>query len=632
MLSKINDSLNKKPIIKKSVNGADASSRGAFALGDVVCFTVEAPREFGASAVVLRICKDGCGDSDYPFSFKDSTLGIDTYCLELDTAELCKNETDGLFYYEILFLRGYDTLFTSTYNYVDYSLSERSEGRFILLIYKQEYDTPAWFRGRVMYQIFVDRFCRGDGKVEIREDVVINEDWENGIPQYPERRGDALKNNMFFGGNLWGVAEKLPYLKGLGVGVIYLCPIFKAYSNHKYDTGNYLEIDGMFGGDEAFANLIKEADKLDIKIILDGVFNHTGDDSLYFDKYGNYGGHGAYSDENSPFRDWFKFRRYPDEYEDWWGIKILPKLNHSNESCRKFFTDKGGVTEKYVKMGIGGWRLDVVDELPDSFLDEMRETVKAASDSEAIIIGEVWENAAEKISYNKRRRYLRGAQLDSVMNYPLRNGILSMLLDKDTELLADTLKAIYASYPKCVCDSLMNLLGTHDTLRILTVLGEGGEKIDEELSNAELSVRHLNPYQLEKAVRLLKIASAVQYTVYGVPSVFYGDEAGLEGYHDPFCRKPFPWGKENAEILDFYKKLGAIRAENSVFADGEFKLEYAEGGFISYSREKNGEKISIAVNVSDTPHRYVALEGTVDLLTNKKFDGVVAAESVVILR
>lgn len=629
MLSKINDSLTKTPIIKKTKNGADASNIGAFAFGDVVCFTVEAPREFGASAVVLRICKDGSEDIDMPFSFKDSELGIDTYTLELDTAALCKGDTDGLFYYEILFLRGYDTLFTNTYNYVDYSFSDHSEGRFLLLVYKTDYCTPDWFRGRVMYQIFVDRFCKGEGKVGARDDVVINSDWDNGIPQYAKKQGDALKNNMFFGGNLWGVADKLSYLKELGVGVIYLCPIFKAYSNHKYDTGNYLEIDEMFGGEEAFRHLLAKADEYGIKIILDGVFNHTGDDSLYFDKYGNYGGHGAYSDPDSPFVDWFRFRRYPEEYEDWWGIKILPKLNHSNDGCRRFFTDKGGVTEKYVNMGIGGWRLDVVDELPDNFLDEMRKTVKDASNGEAIIIGEVWENAAEKVSYNCRRRYLRGDQLDSVMNYPLRNGVLSMLLDRDVTLLADTLKAIYASYPKCVCDSLMNLLGTHDTQRIITVLGEGREGMDG-FSNDELASRKLTLSQRANAVKLLKIAAAVQYTVYGVPSVFYGDEAGLEGYHDPFCRKTFPWGKEDTEILDFYKRLGAIRAENGVFADGDFKIEIAEGAFIAYSREREDQKITVAVNVGEYP-RFFEHAGT-DILTGIKFDGTVPPCSVVILR
>ena len=629
MLSKINDSLTKAPIIKKTCKGCDASDRGAFALGDVVCFTVEVPREFGASAVVLRICKDGFEDRDHPFSFENTALGVDTYSLEFDTAALCEGDTDGLFYYEKLFLRGYDTLFTNTYNYVDFELSSHSEGRFILLVHKKDYTTPKWFRGRVMYQIFVDRFCKGEGSTETRDDVIVNEDWENGIPQYPQKRGDELKNNMFFGGNLWGVAEKLPYLKDLGVGVIYLCPIFKAYSNHKYDTGNYLEIDGMFGGEEAFKNLVAKADEYGIKIILDGVFNHTGDDSLYFDKYGNYGGHGAYGDPASPFVDWFRFRRYPDEYEDWWGIKILPKLNHANDSCRKYFTDKGGVTERYVNMGIGGWRLDVVDELPDNFLDEMRKTVKEASDGEAIIIGEVWENAAEKVSYNRRRRYLRGDQLDSVMNYPLRNGVLSMLLDRDVSLLADTLKAIYASYPKCVCDSLMNLLGTHDTERIITVLGEGREDMDE-YSNDELAYRKLNAEQRARAVRLLKIAAAVQYTVYGVPSVFYGDEVGLEGYHDPFCRKTFPWGKEDVELLDFYKRLGAIRAEHGAFADGDFKIEYAEGPFIVYSRSKNDEKITVAVNVGEYP-RTLEREGT-DLLTGSAFDGIVHPCSVVILR
>ena len=570
MLTKLSLSADFTPRIIKKVDGKDASHRGAFPCGSKIEFTVETPRALGASAVVLRIAEDGCHPNDIPLEFLKMENGVDIYTTVLDTEELCDaRKENGLFYYEFLFLRGNDTLFTDTYNFVDYTLERSSGGKFILLIHTHDYDTPDWFKGRVMYHVFVDRFCRGEGEVESREDAILNDDWDNGIMQYPEKNGDKLANNMFFGGNLWGVAKKLDYLKELGVGVIYLSPIFKAYSNHKYDTGNYLEIDGMFGGEDAFVNLIEKAKEKDIRIILDGVFNHTGDDSLYFDRYEKYGRTGAYSNPNSPFRSWFRFRNYPDEYETWWGIQILPKLNHTVDDCRKYFTAKGGVAEKYIKMGIGGWRLDVADELSDAFLDEFRETVKQASDGDGIIIGEVWENAAEKIAYSRRRRYLRGAQLDSVMNYPLRNGILALLVDKDAQLLADILKSIYASYPKCVCDSLMNLLGTHDTERILTVLGNSGRDTSE-YSNKELSVMRLSECDRKKGIALQKLAATVQYTVYGVPSVFYGDEAGVEGYHDPFCRKTFPWGNECKELLEHYRKLGEIRSDYSLFADGEF--------------------------------------------------------------
>ena len=631
MLTKLALSAEMMPTIKKSINGKDRSAVSAFPCGTKISFTVETPRALGASAVVLRIAKDGERDRDLPLDFKECRKGVDIYETVLDTAQMCGDEENGLFYYEFLFLRGFDTLFTDTYNFVDYTLTDNSQGRFILLVHKEDYTTPDWFGGRIMYHIFVDRFAKGEVECPVRSDAILNTDWENGIMQFPEKAGDKLANNMFFGGTLWGVAEKLDYLKSLGVGVIYLSPIFEAYSNHKYDTGNYLKVDDMFGGDEAFEALLKKAADLDIKIILDGVFNHTGDDSIYFDRYGRYGNTGAYSDPASKYRNWYKFRRYPDEYEDWWGIKILPKLNHAIEDCRRYFTGEGGVCEKYVKMGIGGWRLDVADELSDEFLDELRTTVKGASDGEAIIIGEVWENAAEKISYSRRRRYLRGDQLDSVMNYPLRNGILCLLIEKDASLLGDILKSIYASYPKCVCDSLMNLLGTHDTERILTVLGDYGKDVSD-ISNREFSTMRLDEASRRRGIELLKLASVIQYTVYGVPSVFYGDEAGLEGYSDPFCRRTYPWGRECEALVAHYRKLGKIRTENGVFAKGEFCVDYCGGGLIAYSRYDDNCKITIIVNASDVSIKYPLGRRAKDLLTDKEYSGEIAPQSAVILK
>ena len=632
MLTKLTPACECMPRIKKSINGKDASQRGAFPYGSDIEFTVEVPRVLGASAVVLRINRDGGAAFDMPFRFVNTELGVDTYALNVRTAELCGGDDNGLFYYEILFLRGLDTLFTSTYNYVDFTLEHQSAGKFVLLIHSADYDTPEWFRGRTMYHVFVDRFYRGEGKVGTRDDAIINEDWDNGVMQYPEKWGDKLANNMFFGGNLWGVCQKLDYLRSLGVGVIYLSPIFRAYSNHKYDTGNYLEVDEMFGGRAAFDALIKKAAELDIKIILDGVFNHTGDDSLYFDKYGKYGFRGAYSDPDSAFRNWYKFRKYPEEYESWWGITILPRLDHSSESCRRFFTDEqSGVCARYVRAGIGGWRLDVADELSDQFLDELRVAVKGASDGEAIIIGEVWENAAEKVAYSQRRRYLRGAQLDSVMNYPLRNGILAFLVDKDAEMLADILKSIDASDPKCVCDSLMNLLGTHDTERILTLLGDAGEDVSE-LSCRELEQKRLSDAQRASGIALQKLAAVIQYTVYGVPSVFYGDEAGVEGYGDPFCRRTFPWGRECGELLEHYTRLGNIRATEKLFVDGEFCVEHASGAFIAYRRYNESEQLTVVVNASDAPVSYSVSHKAVDLITGAEYSGVVPPLTALILK
>lgn len=629
MLNKI--AMSAMPTITKTVNNADASARGAFAVGERIKITVDAPRKLGASAVVLRICKDGERDVDYPLTFIKTEAGEDRYRIEIDTEELCCGEGRGLFFYEFLFVRGVDTLFTVTRNQVDFTLETYSAERFVLLVHEKDFETPSWFHGRVMYHIFVDRFCRGGGEIAMRDNVIINEDWDNGIPQYAKKNGDKLANNMFFGGNLWGIAEKLDYLKSLGVGVIYLSPIFRSYSNHKYDTGDYLEIDGMFGGEAAFCHLIEKAREADIRIILDGVFNHTGDDSKYFDKYGTYGGIGAYSNPESPYRDWFCFRKYPKEYEAWWGIGILPKLNPACEEIRHFLAGKGGVAEKYVRMGIGGWRLDVADELTNEFLYELRDTVKGASDDQAVLIGEVWENAALKEAYGIRRRYFYGKQLDSVMNYPVRNGILRFLLEGDAEFLGDVLKEIYATYPKTVCDSLMNLLSTHDTERILTVLGEGLERNEQE-SNDVLAKKRLTAKQAIQGEVRLKIASVLQYTVFGIPSVFYGDEAGLEGYHDPFCRRPYPWGREKQSILEHYRQLGKIRKEHAVFAEGTFGMDCAENGVIVYHRENQDERIVVIANMSKDPYAYHTNAEAVDLLTARAFDGIVLPESAVILQ
>lgn len=632
MLIKIRDWAEKKPVIKKRINGEDHSNRGSFECGEAFEFIAEVPRCLGASAVVLRICRDGESDRDLPFSFTDSDGVWDIYALCIDTSALCEGEGSGLFFYEILFLRGLDTLFTTTRNNVDFELRSRSASRFTMLVYRKGERSPEWFCGRTMYQIFVDRFNIGTRPTEPRADVIMNEDWYGGVPQYAEVQGEDVANNMFFGGTLWGVAEKLDYLKEMGVGVIYLNPIFRAYSNHKYDTGDYLEVDSMFGGDEALDALIEKADKLDIKIILDGVFNHTGENSRYFDKYGEYGGVGAYSDPESPYKEWFRFGKSREDYESWWGIKILPRLNHENESCRRFFTGKDGVGAEYIKKGVAGWRLDVADELSDDFLDEFSRSVKDASGNGAIIIGEVWESAATKIAYRKRRRYLQGGQLDSVMNYPLRKAILGFVIKKDAVGLADLLKSVYSTYPKHVCDSLMNILGTHDTERILTVLGKQNAEEDRS-RGSELARKRLGEEQRERAIRALKLAATLQFTVYGVPSVYYGDEAGMEGYRDPFCRLPYPWGREERELLEYYRRLGRIREDNrDVFAEGEFSVKHANGTIIVFTRESESGEICVIANAGMRTVGY-GLEGEWrDLLTGEIYSGKIGAQTAQVLR
>jgi len=558
---------------------------GAFPEGTCVTLSLTLPRSIGASGAVLRINRDGEESRDIPFSYISLEGKADLYETEI--------RGDGLYFFEILLLRGYETLFLSSVNNLDFEVTEHSESLFHILFYKKDFDTPDWSKGGVMYHIFVDRFCRGKGDVTLHGR--LNEDWENGIPQFADKVGAPLSNDIFFGGNLWGVIEKLDYLLTLGVTIIYLSPIFKSVSNHRYDTGDYEQIDSMLGGDTAFGALIEEAHKHGIKVILDGVFNHTGDDSKYFNKRGSYDTVGAYNSLRSEYAEWFNFEDFPDTYEAWWGIEIMPRLKHKNEACRHYFTGKDGIVERWLKKGADGWRLDVADELSDEFLDELNNRAKGVN--QAFIIGEVWENGVTKTAYGKRRKYFHGHELDSVMNYPLKNAILSFLTNGDSESFYNTVTELYSSYPKPVLDSLMNIISTHDTERMLTLLGD--PTAGEGKSNKELSTLRLAPEKRREAKKLFKLASVIQYTVFGFPSLYYGDEAGLEGYHDPFCRLPYPWGKEDHELLRHYKKLGALRKKYTCLKNGDFEFILCEKSVVAYRRKNKKDSLTVYINAGD---------------------------------
>ena len=600
----------------KTPHGREVSREGAFGVDAKLCFEVKVPRRLGASGVVLRIAPDGGAQGDIPLELGEGDLHSDSFSVTLDLGELCSVRESGLFYYEFLFLRGYETLFTDTYNNVDFELSKSSAGRFRLLVHSADYKVPDWFGSNIIYHVFVDRFFKTE-KFALRDGAVLESDWDNGIPQYADVPGGDVANNVFFGGDLDGVCEKLDYLEGLGVGTVYLSPIFDSPSNHKYDTADYTRIDEMFGGEEAFDRLIAEIKKRGMKLVLDGVFNHTGDDSRYFDRYGKYDDMGAYQSPASPYFNWYNFKSYPDEYECWWNIRIMPRLKQERRECREFFTAPGGICARYVKRGIDGWRLDVADELCDEFLDELRESVKQVSD-QAVIIGEVWENAAEKQSYGKRRRYFQGKQLDSVMNYPLRNGIIDFVLRGDGNMLYDILTEIYSSYPRQVCDGLMNLIGTHDTERILTVLGDAET---ETMSNPELAVFKLPPRQRELARRRLIMASTLQYTVFGTPSLYYGDEAGVEGGRDPFCRLPYPWGREDKVLLEHYRRLGQIRRTHKAYAGGDFRILEHGDGYIAFERSADGERIITVANSGRAARKFSVPGNYINLLTDEQICG-----------
>lgn len=600
------------PKLYKRAGGRDATDRGAFLCHEHIELSLHIPRELGAAGAVLRLIPDGGAPCDLPFAFCDCAADTDVYTLSLDLRTLCGERGCGLFYYEILFLRGRDTLFSNTCDNLSFTLSPHSAGRFRLLVSRDDLNVPAWICGGVIYHVFVDRFARGAGTR--RAGAHYHEDWNEEIEQFGAYPGAPVANDEFFGGTLDGVRQKLDYLASLGVTVLYLSPIFLAASNHKYDTGDYEQIDPQFGGEEAFVALVKACRARGIRILLDGVFNHTGADSKYFNQFGNYPTNGAYNSPDSPFANWYFFEQYPDRYTCWWGVKILPKLNLSNPAVQAYFTARGGIVEKYLRMGADGWRLDVADELPDAFLDELHARTREVTKGEGLVLGEVWENAADKIAYGKRRRYFQGGQLDSVMNYPVRNGIIAFVRDRDAAALAAILTELWASYPRQVCHALMNLLSTHDTERILTVLGGAS---GEGLSNATLQKMRMSASERARAGRLLRIAAALQYTVFGVPSVFYGDEAGLEGYHDPFCRRPFPWGREDTALQAFYRRLGELRKRCSALSDGDFALLALDKNALVFSRKNKEQTLVIAANRGDLPFAWHLPHRAHELLTDR---------------
>jgi len=420
-----------------------------------------------------------------------------------------------------------------------------------------------------MYQIFPDRFHRSKMPVSERKDRVLHSEWNE--PPYitaDERSGDNWALD-FFGGDLEGIRQKLPYLKELGITVLYLNPIFKARTNHRYDTGDYMTIDPLLGTEKDFKKLCSDAKKLGIHVLLDGVFSHTGEDSLYFNRYNTYPSTGAYQSKDSPYFSWYHFRHHPNEYASWWNIPTLPELNKNNESYRRFILGKDGVARHWVQAGASGWRLDVADELPMSFLRDLRKSVRKQQE-DAVLLGEVWEDASNKVAYGQMRSYVLGDTLDSVMNYPLREALINFLTHViPASQVVRQIRALQENYPVPFFYSLMNLLGSHDRARVHNLL------VKQDFSHLPIAQRRgltMGPaYKKLARQRFIKMLQLV-VALPGMPSMYYGDEVGMEGASDPFCRGTFPWGQEEEDTLALVKETFRLRAERPVLRRGFLEL------------------------------------------------------------
>ncbi len=554
------------------------SISGAVAAGSSLWLRVVLPRDFGVTSCSLILSEDGKKDKKIPMVW-DNTDGIEEWW----QVEISLPEPKLLFY---------RFQYENAWGKTDIGCTEKSHlgeicsvNKWQLTVYSPEFSTPDWIKGGIIYQIFPDRFCfSGEKKENIPSDRIIRNDW-GGTPVYlPDEKG-IIRNNDYFCGDFKGIESKLPYIASLGVNCIYLNPICEAHSNHRYDTADYKKPDSLLGTIEDFTSLCNKAKEMGIRILIDGVFSHTGADSVYFNKYGRYKTEGAYNCPDSPYRSWYKFKN-DGTYESWWGIDILPETQEENASFCDFITGENGVIDFWLKAGASGIRLDVADELPDSFLDKVRIAVKR-NGKDNFILGEVWEDATNKISHGGRRRFLQGKQLDSVMNYPVRQAIIDFLLTANAEKFMHSVFSITENYPPEALNCLMNHLGTHDTERILSLLSGVNCEGKDRASQANIKI---SEYNLKKGIKLLKSALVMCYTLPGVPSIYYGDEAGLTGCKDPFNRGCYPWGNENTEIQGFIKTLGELRNNHKVLKDGAFYPISATLGCVAYLRYKEGQK------------------------------------------
>lgn len=465
----------------------------------------------------------------------------------------------GLYFFSFLIVQPNNSFRLFRYGVDDNNIEDGKKWQ--LTVTPQDYNPSEKYLGSVMYQIFPDRFAIGgdvltEGKLEPFR-------LHNGTDEPPDVGPDGMGvwNSDFYGGNFRGITEKLGYIKSLGVSVIYLNPIFKAQSNHRYDTFDYLSPDPMLGSEDDFSSLCSAAHREGISVILDGVFSHTGKNSLYFSD--------AVSNPASPFRSWYSFIAYPDRYECWWDVKTLPCVNELEPSYLKFITEQ--VIPKWLDLGADGFRLDVADELPDEFIAELRRAVKSTK-KDALLIGEVWEDASNKISYGKRRRYFSGGELDGVMNYPFRNSVIAFAKGlASPKKFREQILAITSDYPYNSLLSSTVFLSSHDTPRLYT-------ELDGDLNKIETAV-------------------AIQTFLPGIMSIFYGDEIGAEGGGDPLNRAFFLENGHSEKVREIYSRYLPLRKHDALKTG---KLKILTDGGLKIVRCTDTESVTLTVGEGHT--------------------------------
>lgn len=489
-----------------------------------------------------------------------------------------------------------------------------------LTVYQQS-PCPRWFGAGLTYQIFPDRFRRLPGDSPDPTGLVgnrwVHENWADTPEWRPDPDGE-IRNRDFFGGTIQGIISRLPDLYEFGVTTLYLNPIFESASNHRYNTANYLKIDPMLGTEEDFRRLCHQAHTLGMRVILDGVFNHTGSQSLYFNSDGFYPTLGAAQSQDSPYFDWYSFHPWPTDYDSWWGINTLPAVREDTPSYLSYMvTGEDSVIRHWLRAGADGWRLDVADELPDRFIETIRSVMEETKPG-SVLIGEVWEDASNKIAYSQRRKYLLGSELHGVMNYPFRTALLAYLQGGGAQDFREAMETLREHYPPAAFYSAMNFLGTHDTPRILTVLS--ASQVPQS-KDARAAYR-LSPAERQRGEALVRLASLILFTFPGSPTVYYGDEVGLEGFEDPFNRGTFPLGPAGSPLTPWFLRLGALRKEMTSLQRGTIDYLAAQGPLLAYTRTWEDQVALTVVNAGDARTRMTlpwSASSARDIMTGRVF-------------
>ncbi len=559
---------------------------GAIAAGMPVTLRLDVPGSFGYVDPHLVLTKDREDPVHYRMEYTGQSDGVNHFAVTVTPT------TSGLYFY-------YFDLYTDFRKIcrgpgAEGHLTWVLEDSWQLTVYEPDFQTPDWIKSGTMYQIFPDRFYEGDpDKTMPFADRIYRADKEGEPYFWPTEQPEGYLNMDYFGGDFLGIQKKLPYLKGLGVTCIYLNPIFEAHANHRYNTADYLKADPLLGTNEDFAALCKEASRQGIRIILDGVFSHTGSDSRYFNREGRYGPGGAYRDRHSPYRSWYDFDSgYACGYRSWWGFETLPEVEEESPSYIDFVCGPGGVIDTWLGLGASGFRLDVADELPDDFIEKIRAAVKAHG-ADKLLIGEVWEDATTKEGWGRRRTYLRGHGLDTTMNYPFRNAAIDFVRGADAAAVADAILSICENYPKPALDCAMNFLSTHDTERAITAIA------DEPTNGRDRfwqSGRRIPLSRMDDAVRRELLAYALLFTLPGVPCIYYGDEIAMQGYRDPFNRAYYDWNSTERRLRGPLANLAELRRSCDAFKGGAIEWVEAAGDVLHFRRVGRTQTAEIILN------------------------------------